>query len=171
MLLINPDLVVAIVRDAGGEIIGRTRLQKIAYLLDVVGFGDGFDFSYKHYGSFSEGVAASAMKGVILGNIAEVEQQAAWGGIYSTYSVNAQQDDTVPLGRRELARRAKESDAVALELAATAVFLSREGYDDPWSETERRKPEKGKSGRSTQAKELLAELKRIEVPIPLPDNV
>ena len=171
MLLIEPDLVVAIVRDAGGEIIGRTRLQEIAYLLDVVGYGDGFDFSYKHYGPFSEGVAASAMKGVLMGYITEVERQAEWGGIYSIYSVNAQQDDSVPLGRRELACQAKEFDAVALELAATAVFLSREGYDDPWSETERRKPEKCESRRSTQAKELLAELKRIEVPIPLPENV
>ena len=171
MLLIKPELIVAIVRDAGGEITGRTRLQKIAYLLEVVGFGDGFHFSYKHYGPFSEGVAASAMKGVLLRCIAEVERQADWGGVYSIYSVDAEQDDRVPPGRRELARRAKESDAVVLELAATAVFLSREGYDDPWSETERRKPEKSQSGRLTQAKELLAELKRISVPIPLPDNV
>ncbi len=171
MLLIKPELIVAIVRDAGGEITGRTRLQKIAYLLEVVGFGDGFHFSYKHYGPFSEGVAASATKGVLLRYITEVEQQADWGGVYSIYSVDAEQDDRVPLGRRELARRAKESDAVALELAATALFLSREGYGDPWSETERRKPEKSQSGRLTQAKELLAELKRISVPIPLPDNV
>ena len=171
MLLIQPELIVAIVRDAGGEITGRTRLQKIAYLLEVVGFGDGFHFSCKHYGPFSEGVAASAMKGVLLRCIAEVERQADWGGVYSIYSVDAEQDDRVPLGRRELARRAKESDAVALELAATALFLSREGYGDPWSETERRKPEKSQSGRLTQAKELLAELKRISVPIPLPDNV
>ena len=61
MLLIEPDLIVAIVRDAGGEVTGRTRLQKIAYLLEVVGFGNGFQFSYKHYGPYSEGVAASAM--------------------------------------------------------------------------------------------------------------
>ena len=171
MLLIEPDLIVAIVRDAGGEVTGRTRLQKIAYLLEVVGFGNGFQFSYKHYGPYSEGVAASAMTGVLLGYITEVEQQAAWGGIYSIYSVDAQQDERVPPGRCELARRAKASDAVVLELAATAVFLSREGYDNPWYETERRKPEKSESGRLTQAKELLAELKRISVPTPLPDNV
>lgn len=171
MLLIEPDLIVAIVRDAGGEITGRTRLQKIAYLLEVVGFGNGFQFSYKHYGPFSEGVAASAMKGVILGHIKEVEEQAKWGGFYSVYSVDAQQDDHVPSGRCQLARRAKESNAVVLELAATAVFLSLEGYEDPWSETERRKPEKSESGRLEHAKELLAELKRISVPTPLPDIV
>ena len=30
----------AIVRDAGGEIVGRTELQKIAYLLNVTGLGE-----------------------------------------------------------------------------------------------------------------------------------
>ena len=170
-MLINPELVAAIVRDAGGEVIGRTRLQQIAYLLDVVGFGDGFRFSYKHCGPYSEGVAASAAKGVLFERIAEVEKQADWGGFYSIYSVEAQPDDSVPLGRREFACRVKDSDAVALELAGTAVFLSRDGYDDPWFETVIRKPEKSESGRLTQAMGLLTELKRIDVPIPLPDNV
>ena len=170
-MLINPELVAAIVRDAGGQVIGRTRLQKIAYLLDVVGFGDGFHFIYKHYGPFSEGVAASATMGALFGHIVENKQQAEWGGIYSIYSVTSQPDDSTPPGRLQLARRANEANSVTLELAATAVFLSGEEYDDPWSETERRKPEKSESGRLTQAKELLAELKRISVPIPLPDNV
>ena len=170
-MLINPELVAAIVRDAGGEVIGRTRLQQIAYLLDVVGFGDGFSFSCKHYGPYSEGVADSAALGVLLERIAEVEKQADWGGVYSIYSVNDQPDDGVPPSRREFACKAKNSNAVALELAGTAVFLSRANYDDPWFETVIRKPEKSESGRLTQAMGLLTELKRIDVPIPLPDNV
>lgn len=169
MSLMKPELVAAIVRDAGGEIVGRTRLQKTAYLLNVVGFDDGFRFAYKHYGPYSEGVAASAMMGSLLGNLTEIEKQAAWGGTYSIYSVDGQPDEDVPLGRRELASEAAKADSVALELAATAVFLSREGYNDPWAETERRKPEKVTGGRLEQAKALLAELKKIEVPTPLPD--
>ena len=31
-----------IVRDAGGHIVGRTRLQKIAYILEAAGLGGGF---------------------------------------------------------------------------------------------------------------------------------
>jgi hypothetical protein len=41
---------VAIVRDAGGHIVGRTRLQKIAFMLEPAGLGGGFPFRYKHYG-------------------------------------------------------------------------------------------------------------------------
>ena len=169
MLTTKPELVANIIRDAGCQIIGRTRLQKIAYLLDAVGYGDGFHFSYKHFGPYSERVAASTMTGVLLGHITEEEKEAAWGGIYSIYSVDDQPDDSVPPGRCELARQASKSDTVALELAATAVFLFREGYKNPWSETTRRKPMKIRNGRLNQARELLAELRMIDVPKPLPD--
>ena len=168
MSQIKPELVAAIIRDAGSQIIGRTRLQKIAYLLDVVGYDDGFHFSYRHFGPYSEGVADSAMMGTLLGFIAEEKRQAEWGGIYSIYSVDAQPDHSVPTGRRELACQANKSDTVVLELAATAVFLS-EDYNDPWFETARRKPLKIKSGRLVKAKSLLAEFRMIEVPNPLPD--
>ena len=36
------DKAAAIVRDAGGRIVGRTKLQKIAYLLELSGLGEGF---------------------------------------------------------------------------------------------------------------------------------
>ena len=168
MLTTKPELVANIIRDAGCQIIGHTRLHKIAYLLDAVGYGDGFHFSYKHFVPYSKGVADSAMMGVLLGYIAEEEQQAAWGGIYSIFSVDAQSDDSVPISRRKLACQTNKSDTVALELAATAVFLS-EDYNDPWFETARRKPLKIKSGRLEKARSLLAELRMIEVPKPLPD--
>ena len=168
MLRINPELVAAIMRDAGSQIIGGTRLKKIAYLLDVLSYGDGFHFSYKHFCPYSEGAADSAMMGALLGHIAEEERQAAWGGNYSMYSVDAQSDDSVPTGRSELACQANKSDTVVLELAATAVFLS-EDYNDPWFETERRKPMKIKSSRLEEAKSLLAVLRMIEVPKPLRD--
>ena len=38
----DTDKVVAIVRDAGGTIVGRTRLLKTAYLLELAGLGEGF---------------------------------------------------------------------------------------------------------------------------------
>lgn len=158
MLRINPELVAAIIRDAGSQIIGRTWLQKIAFLLDVVGYSDGFRFSYKHFGSNSKGVADSTVMGTLLGHIAEEERQAEWGGTYPIYSVDAQSDDSVPVNRRELACQANKSDTVALELDMTAVFLS-EDYNDPWFETARRRPLKIKSCRLEKAKSLLAELR------------
>jgi uncharacterized protein YwgA len=48
-----------IVRDAGGRIVGRTKLQKVAYLLELAGLGDGFQFEYRHYGPYSEDLAGA----------------------------------------------------------------------------------------------------------------
>ncbi len=47
------DIVVAIVAAAGGELAGRVRLQKTAYLLDIKGLKSGFQFEYHHYGPYS----------------------------------------------------------------------------------------------------------------------
>jgi uncharacterized protein len=41
-----------IIADAGGKVIGRTRLQKLAYLLELADLGEGFQFQYRHYGAF-----------------------------------------------------------------------------------------------------------------------
>lgn len=70
----------AIVRDAGGRIVGRTRLQKIAYLLSITGLEDGLPFAYKHYGPYSEDLATASRDADLLGLLSETEQQASWGG-------------------------------------------------------------------------------------------
>jgi uncharacterized protein YwgA len=78
MSYVNATKVANIVRDAGGKVVGRTRLQKIAYLLTVSGLETGFPFQYKHYGPFSDEVAVAAREAGLLGLLAETEQVAAW---------------------------------------------------------------------------------------------
>src|SRR5579871_3437622 len=86
--------VAQIIRDAGGEIVGRTKLQKTVYLLVLAGFERGFRFGYKHYGPFSEELADAADLAAAFGVISERQQQAAWGGTYSVY--NAPSDERSP---------------------------------------------------------------------------
>jgi uncharacterized protein YwgA len=152
------DRVAQIVRDAGGEIVGRTRLQKTAYLLSVAGFEDAFRFGYKYYGPYSESLSDSAELAAAFDRISESQQQAGWGGTYSVY-----RSEHGPLssdGRRvALAQEAARSDAILLELAATAAYLAREGRTRPWTETERRKPDKAADGRLHRAKDLYARLR------------
>lgn len=161
--------VVNIVRDAGGEIVGRTRLQKIAYLLSATGLDDNFRFAYKHYGPFSEQLASSAKFGALFGELVERVNQTNWGATYSTYTVNNVPYANEADPRHSLASIAADADSIELELAATAVFLVHDGYDDPWGETAQRKPEKSSPNRLQNAKELLRRLSGIEVPTPLPD--
>jgi len=147
-----------IILDAGGEIVGRTKLQKTAYLLSLAGLEDCFQFGYKHYGPFSEALAETADLAAAFDLIGEERRAASWGGTYSVYtvtggSVSSESD------RVQLARAAAASDAVLLELAATAAYLKAEGNAEPWSETSRRKPDKAAGGRLERAKELYKALR------------
>lgn len=157
-----------IVRDAGGCIVGRTRLQKIAYLLSRTGLESGLPFAYKHYGPYSDELATAARDADLLGLISEKEQQAAWGGVYSIYTFLGPKSATTSVARRRLAEEGANADAVELELAATAVFLGDKGYADPWMEAARRKPEKAEHGRIERAKALYQKLSAIETPQSLP---
>ncbi|HEX4078869.1 MAG TPA: hypothetical protein VHX61_08360 [Rhizomicrobium sp.] len=120
------DRVAKIIRDAGGEIVGRTRLQKTAYLLSVAGFEDAFRFGYKYYGPFSESLAEAAEFAAAFDRISETQQAASWGGTYSIYRAQGGQ---VSGGRCrvQLATEAARADAVLLELAATAAYLPEGG--------------------------------------------
>ena len=56
----KPDLVAAIVRNAGGEIIGWHRLHGTAYLLEAAGYGGGSYFLCNGRGPHSPHLCDSA---------------------------------------------------------------------------------------------------------------
>ncbi|MGO9767984.1 MAG: hypothetical protein ACLPSW_00215 [Roseiarcus sp.] len=156
-----------IVTAAGGQIVGRTKLQKIAYLLELCGMGDGFEFDYRHYGPYSEDLSDAIKVAGAFGLISEEERRAAWGGTYSVYS--SQQQDRGDGQRATFARTAAAVGAIELELAATAAYLSSaEHCADPWGETKRRKPEKATDERLRAAKKAYALLQSLPAPRPLP---
>jgi hypothetical protein len=94
----------AIVAAAGGKLLGRIRLQKLAYLLELVGLGEGFHFHHKHYGPYCEELALAVRDATLIGLLHEEEQAASWGGTYSVFTTQL-----------------TEADATRLELAQVAV--------------------------------------------------
>jgi uncharacterized protein YwgA len=168
MSQLNARLVAQIICDAGGHVMGRTRLQKLTYLLTVTGLAEGLPFAYKHFGPYSEQLATAARDASLLGLIRETENRTAWGGTYSDYVLTAQLQPSASTARQQLARKAASADATELELAATAIFLAKAGYVDPWAETARRKPEKADAGRLDRAKALVRTLQQIETPARFP---
>lgn len=157
-----------IVRDAGGRVVGRTKLQKIAYLLELCGLGEGFKFEYRHYGPYSEDLTEAIQLADAFGLVKEDQRRADWGGMYSVYSLATPSiQATGP--RAEFAKAAAEIGAIELELAATAAYLKTvEHYPDPWEETKRRKPEKATDARLKSAKEAYDQLQKISVRRALP---
>lgn len=157
----------AIVRDAGGRIVGRTRLQKIAFFFEEAGVGAGFPFRYKHYGPYSEQLTTATHHAIAKRLISEKESIASWGGHYSIFSTEAP-PDVADCARVLLAKEMAEADAVELELAATAAYLAKELFTDPWAETARRKPDKADGGRLEGAKKLYSRLQKVATPRLLP---
>ncbi len=165
----NPEVAAArIIEDAGGELVGRTRLQKVAYLLQLAGFSHDFNFTYKHYGPFSEDLAWGIDLATALGPVTEQRREAAWGGKYSIFTLDRSPAPTDPV-RARFVQAAKGINAVELELAATAAFLFAEEHQtDPWGETAQRKPEKVHDGSLERAKAAYEALRALDVPTPLP---
>lgn len=148
-----------IIRDAGGNVVGRTRLQKTVYLLTVAGFEKHFQFGYKHYGPFSEELAETVELAAAFELISERQQQASWGGTYSVFTVTGDNTVSEQNSRACLIKEAANSDPVLLELAATALYLAQEGRERPWAETAQRKPDKAGGKRLELAKELYRRLR------------
>lgn len=158
-----------IVRDAGGQIVGRTKLQKVAYLLELTDQGSGFEFEYRHYGPYSEALTDAIRVADAFGLVTEEERTATWGGRYSIYKVNEELVGPCD-SRAKFATAAAAISAVELELAATAAYLHVvENCPDAWKETERRKPEKAADGRLEKAKRAYRDLLELKTPKPLPN--
>ncbi|BBF92144.1 hypothetical protein [Blastochloris tepida] len=165
---------VRIVQDADGELVGRTRLQKIAFLLKLAGFESQFSFEYRHYGPYSEDLAQAMEIAAALGTVLEDERIADWGGRYSIYTLGKNVAPRDPV-RSAFVQKAKRVNAVELELAATAAYLFvGEGIGgtaggNPWHETRRRKPSKAAGGRLERAARVYEELRQSETVYPLPE--
>lgn len=165
---VSPNDIQLLITEAGGEIVGKTRLQKSAFILEKAGLGYGFKFVYHHYGPYSEELSVSADYAAALKLIEEDEKTAIWGGKYSVYRSRAG-SLTPNQSRTKLLKLMKAHDAVQLELAATAFYLFDEGFSPPWDELIERKPEKSSLENIGAAKSLCAQLAAIETPKQLPN--
>ncbi len=172
----NPHLLAArIVLDAGGELLGRTRLQKVAYLAQLAGFSNEFTFEYHHFGPYSSDLARGMEIATALGLVKEVEKQAKWGGRYSVYYSLRRNVGSPHADRATFVQRAKAIGALELELAATAAYLYEvegigvNGEGNPWQETRLLKPEKASEDNLLKAAKAYAALRQVHSPKSLPE--
>lgn len=160
--------VAALIRDAGGEIVGGMRVQRIAYVLETAGLGSGFYFGHKPSGPYSESLRDAMRRARVARLIREVERPTDWGGFYSTFSTDMPEDPEVNPTRRALVREMNSAGIVELVLAAAALFFHLEKIPDPWAITERRKPAESEEGRLEGAKVLYRRI-RMKAPELLPE--
>ena len=118
-----------------GELRGRVRLQKLGYLLQQRGFAPlaQIEFSYHHYGPYSDQLAGVLEQAAVSGIVREVERISENGHRHYAYEPNAGHPDLeyLQLSEAERAEVHEFADLTrwtkwrTLELAATVVYLER----------------------------------------------
>ena len=160
------DIVCTLVALSGGKVVGRTRLQKEAYLLDRCGANFEIPFSYHHYGPYSFELANGWTDAAADKRITIREKTGRHGVPYSIFRLKDKSvENSLSLGglgsedaQDKLEKMGRVSDIV-LELAATIALLWQKGYgEQAVEEVVTRKPLKARSERVAKALELLREL-------------
>ena len=160
------DIVVNLIALHGGEMVGRTRLQKEAYLLHRCGANLDLPFIYHHYGPYSFALVDGLIDARAEGRIEIEERLGSYGIRYAifrskgTSGVRDRLGDLPATSVRSLLEKMQEVSDIVLELAATIVFLREDGgYGyDAMEETKERKPLKATRDRMEQALMLLRKL-------------
>lgn len=160
------NIVYTIISAADGEMTGKVRLQKVAYVLDLAGLTEPLAHRYYHFGPYSDIVTNQATEALSCGLLTVNEVQTEWGGAYTAFKAHevAPVDDMVSA----IVKKSCSVESVVLELAATAAYLKQEFGDAAWDETARRKPLKATSERLAKAKAFWSDLRTIHTPKELP---
>lgn len=160
------ETVVSLIKLHGGELVGRTRLQKEAYLLHRCGANLSLAFTYHHYGPYSFDLADGLIDADVEDRIEIEERIGSYGIRYAIF--RSTESDEVGSGLGDLSSDRARSfiekmqgvSDIVLELAATVVYLREEGGygQESMEETKERKPLKATKERMDQALSLLSDL-------------
>ena len=161
------EIVAALLKASGGQLVGRVRLQKTVYLLDRLGLESGFDYDYHHYGPFSRDIDNAVADAEAFELVEErFGRRQLDGARYSIFKLTDEgyelpamigQLDEVELQR--FLQRFQDANVTVLELAATANWLVEEEEQDDWQEAlRRRKGRKVNGGRLDRALALLRDI-------------
>jgi uncharacterized protein YwgA len=162
MTIEREDVVTAVIAAAGGKLTSRVRLQKSVYLLDQLGLGSGFDYSYHHYGPYSRDLDNAIADAKAFDLLEEgFGRRQSDGAPYSIFEVKGAPKGSVfshlSLEKAgELMRTFVETNVTVLELAATIDWLCRFERRKDWrSEVKKRKTVKARDDRLEKAVDLL----------------
>lgn len=132
--------VIGLVKANDGNVKGRIRVQKLAYLIKRLGDTDltAADFTYHHYGPYSREVSGALQDAVVFGLLSEHVEHFSQGSVHYSYALTREGEqwaEQTDAGRTPIHKRAMEflkgAHWRALELGATVAYLQdREGVRD-----------------------------------------
>jgi len=142
------------------RLVGRTRLQKVMWLLQRLELPSDYDFRMHHYGPYSDGIQGDINLLNRMDFVQETPVRSQEGNSYSIFS--SEEDakmDEVEKYRDDIDRMSEE-DPTILELAATYDAFRELGCNDQraLAEVHRKKGSKCDEGRMEKAIKLLFDL-------------
>ena len=133
------DLLRQIFMAGDDEIVGRIRLQKIAYLLQQKTGSRDLFFTYHHYGPYSRDLADALDWAVLRDDVEEEPRETGYGSTYSAFrwrqsdDVTADRVGALPMAEAKAdVATLKKQPSVILELAATIHWLRVKEQVDDW---------------------------------------
>lgn len=122
------ELVVALIAANGGEIVGKTRLQKTVYLLDACGLNSEFEFEYHNFGPFSSDLALETDAAISLGLIKSEKRPGFHEVPYTVFTsvpgVTVKDIDAFKISDpQEKLELLEQYSAIVLELASSLQYL------------------------------------------------
>src|SRR5208282_4145998 len=158
------ELIAQVVAANGGKVVGKTRLQKMFFLLDECGLNSGCRYGYHYYGPFSPEIAAAAEDASGLGML-EYKESAGFHAVpYGIYEARGDIEPSATAGDLKLGDLKsklsvmKDYSAIELEVAATIVYLRNSGSQNPDKDVALLKPLKASPERLRRANVLLKQL-------------
>jgi uncharacterized protein len=149
----------SLISAAGGEIVGKVRLQKLVYLLDQLGLQSDFSFSYYHYGPYSDQLAEAVEEDIIFRRVNAETRRRSDGVPFFIFTALTHDSVGFPPKIAAAIEAIQLRTATVLELAATIHWLAFVEKVDNWrQELIRRKGVKTEQGRAEDALQLLREL-------------
>jgi uncharacterized protein YwgA len=144
----------------GRKVVGRTRLQKTIKLLQRLGLPTDYDYVLFFYGPYSEGVKSDLGLLEVLNLVQEEEHHSSHGTPY--YTISAKPEAKLPELEPFLPqiKLMEQSDAVALELAATYDTFRELGsnHEEALVRLQRKKQEKCTPQNVREALALIGQL-------------
>jgi len=157
------DLVVGLVALNNGEVVGKTRLQKLVYLLDQCGMESGFEFDYHNFGPFSSELARESDFASETGRLEAREKPGFHEVPYTTFRTIEPSPQNLGKLQADKARSLlgimARYTALDLEIAATIDwFKDRSDRGAVNEQVQSRKPIKATQERLDKGWRLLSEL-------------